>query len=159
MMEKDVKNNEVIDRFMTSGELAALVRVPVETVRYWRHVGKGPTSFRLPGTRRVLYAREDVESFIRAAKNGDQPSADEQEPEKPLSLDDPIFALPLPQYARNRLIRWMVKLNGMCDVPIRELTALTDAELLDMHGVSWKTISAIDATLAAAGFERATRNS
>lgn len=50
--------------FMTTSEVAEWLRLPSETVRYWRHVGKGPKSFKLPGSRRVLYAREDVEAFL-----------------------------------------------------------------------------------------------
>ncbi len=52
--------------FLTTAELAHVVRAPVETVRYWRHVGKGPKSFKLG--RRVLYAREDVETFLAEAR-------------------------------------------------------------------------------------------
>jgi len=53
-------------RYMTTGEVASEVRTPVETVRYWRHVGKGPKSFKLG--RRVLYAVEDVEAWIEDAR-------------------------------------------------------------------------------------------
>lgn len=49
--------------YMTTDEVADLVRVKPETVRYWRHIGTGPKSFRVG--RRVLYAREDVDAFIR----------------------------------------------------------------------------------------------
>jgi excisionase family DNA binding protein len=54
--------------FLTTAEVADLLRVPSETVRFWRHVGKGPASFKIPGGRRVLYASEDVEAFIAAAR-------------------------------------------------------------------------------------------
>jgi excisionase family DNA binding protein len=53
--------------FLTTEEVADLLRTSPETVRYWRHVGKGPKSFK-PGGRRVLYAREDVDAFIAAAR-------------------------------------------------------------------------------------------
>jgi DNA-binding transcriptional MerR regulator len=56
------------ESFMTTTEFAALVRTPPETVRYWRHVGKGPKSFKVG--RRVLYAREDVEAFVAEARAG-----------------------------------------------------------------------------------------
>ncbi len=55
-------------RYMTTEEVADLLRVPAETARYWRAVSKGPRSFKVPGGRRVLYAREDVEAFIAEAK-------------------------------------------------------------------------------------------
>ncbi len=55
-----------MSQFMTTPEVADVLRTPVETVRFWRHVGKGPKSFKVG--RRVLYAREDVESFIAEAR-------------------------------------------------------------------------------------------
>jgi predicted DNA-binding transcriptional regulator AlpA len=55
-------------RFLTTAEVAELVRAPAETVRYWRHVSKGPKSFKVPGGRRVLYAVEDVEAWLADAR-------------------------------------------------------------------------------------------
>ncbi len=55
--------------YLTVAEVASMLRTSPETVRYWRHVGKGPKSFK--SGRRVLYAAEDVESFISAARGGD----------------------------------------------------------------------------------------
>ena len=52
--------------YLTTEELAMLLRVPEETARYWRHCGKGPKSFKVG--RRVLYARDDVEAFITSAR-------------------------------------------------------------------------------------------
>jgi excisionase family DNA binding protein len=52
--------------YMTTHEVAELVRAPAETVRYWRHVGKGPRSFKIG--RKVLYARGDVERWIAEAR-------------------------------------------------------------------------------------------
>jgi excisionase family DNA binding protein len=51
---------------MTTAEVAELLRSPSETVRFWRHVGRGPKYFKLG--RRVLYAREDVEQWIADAR-------------------------------------------------------------------------------------------
>ena len=51
---------------LITAEVAELGRAPIETVRYWRHVGKGPKSFKVG--RRVLYAIEDVEAWIAQAK-------------------------------------------------------------------------------------------
>lgn len=56
------------DTFMTTGEVAELMRVPSETVRFWRHVGRGPKSFKIPGGRRVLYSRAEVEKWIKDAQ-------------------------------------------------------------------------------------------
>ena len=47
---------------LTIAEAAALLRAPVATLRYWRHLGTGPRSFRLG--RRVLYRRDDLRTWI-----------------------------------------------------------------------------------------------
>jgi hypothetical protein len=35
------------DDLLSMAEVAALIRVPVATLRYWRHLGTGPHSFRI----------------------------------------------------------------------------------------------------------------
>lgn len=60
-------------KFLTTQEVADLLRTPAETIRYWRNVGKGPKSFKLG--RRVLYTEADVQAFIDAARAGDDPNA------------------------------------------------------------------------------------
>lgn len=52
------------DQLLTITEVAAMLRLPVATLRYWRHLGIGPHSFRLG--RRVVYRRTEVERWIRA---------------------------------------------------------------------------------------------
>jgi excisionase family DNA binding protein len=47
---------------LTIAEAADLLRAPVATLRYWRHLGTGPRSFRLG--RRVLYRRDDLYAWI-----------------------------------------------------------------------------------------------
>ena len=47
---------------LTISEAAELLRAPVATLRYWRHLGSGPHSFRLG--RRVLYRRDDLHAWI-----------------------------------------------------------------------------------------------
>lgn len=47
---------------MTTAEVSELARTPEETLRYWRHIGKGPRSFKVG--RRVLYRREDVRAWL-----------------------------------------------------------------------------------------------
>ena len=49
---------------LTITEAADLLRAPVATLRYWRHLGTGPHSFRLG--RRVLYRRDDLHTWIEA---------------------------------------------------------------------------------------------
>jgi excisionase family DNA binding protein len=56
-------------KYLTTEEVAEVVRTSPETVRYWRQRGTGPKSFRLG--RRVLYAVEDVETWLDAARNAD----------------------------------------------------------------------------------------
>lgn len=51
-----------IDELLTTAEVAALTRAPQSTVRYWRHMGCGPASFRIG--RRVVYRRRDVEQWL-----------------------------------------------------------------------------------------------
>jgi len=55
-----------MSEYMTTDEVAELSRTSAETVRYWRHVGKGPKSFKVG--RRVLYDRADVQAWLDAAK-------------------------------------------------------------------------------------------
>lgn len=55
---------------MTTEEVATLARTSPETVRYWRHVGKGPKSFKVG--RRVLYDRSDIIEWIESAKSGER---------------------------------------------------------------------------------------
>ena len=47
---------------LTLDQAAAFLRTPVGTLRYWRHLGIGPTGFRLG--RRVLYRRDDLEQWV-----------------------------------------------------------------------------------------------
>jgi len=47
---------------LTITEAADLLRAPVATLRYWRHLGTAPRSFRLG--RRVLYRTDDLHAWI-----------------------------------------------------------------------------------------------
>jgi excisionase family DNA binding protein len=55
-----------MNEYLTTDDVAELLRTSRETVRYWRHMGKGPRSFKVG--RRVLYAKADVEAFVSAAQ-------------------------------------------------------------------------------------------
>ena len=50
------------DELLTISEVAAIVRAPIATMRYWRHLGTGPRSFRLG--RRVVYRVGDLQAWI-----------------------------------------------------------------------------------------------
>ena len=51
---------------LTIAEAAARLRAPIATLRYWRHLGTGPRSFRVG--RRVLYSRDDLDAWIDARR-------------------------------------------------------------------------------------------
>jgi predicted DNA-binding transcriptional regulator AlpA len=55
---------ETHSQLLTITEAAARLRTPVATLRYWRHLGTGPDSFRLG--RRVVYRRDDIDRWITA---------------------------------------------------------------------------------------------
>ena len=57
---------------LTIDEAAELLRAPVATLRYWRHLGTGPRSFRLG--RRVLYRRDDLHAWIDARRESGAPA-------------------------------------------------------------------------------------
>lgn len=52
-----------IPEYLITPEVAELFRTTPETVRYWRHIGYGPTGVKVG--HRVLYAREDVLTWLR----------------------------------------------------------------------------------------------
>lgn len=58
---------------MTLAELAEERHISPATLRYWRHRGEGPKSFKLG--RRVMYKRADVDAWVQAqydaSANGD----------------------------------------------------------------------------------------
>lgn len=47
---------------ITTREVAAKLRVPEATVRYWRHLSQGPVGVRIG--RRVLYDEAQVDAWI-----------------------------------------------------------------------------------------------
>lgn len=55
---------------LTIAEAAQLLRAPVATLRYWRHLGTGPASFRLG--RRVLYRSDDLRAWVDAQHGQDR---------------------------------------------------------------------------------------
>ena len=50
------------DQLLTLSEAADILRTPVATLRYWRHLGIGPDGFRVG--RRVMYRIEDLDRWI-----------------------------------------------------------------------------------------------
>ncbi len=62
-------DGEIRETYLTTQEVAALCRASPETVRFWRHVGRGPACFKVG--RRVLYEREDVRAWLTELKSAD----------------------------------------------------------------------------------------
>ena len=60
------------DELLTMQEVANVVRVPVATLRYWRHLGTGPRSFRIG--RSVRYWRTEVFAWLDDQANCDRQS-------------------------------------------------------------------------------------
>ena len=56
------------DRLLTITEVADLVRKPVATMRWWRHIGEGPHSFKIG--RDVRYRLSDVRAWIDQQRGG-----------------------------------------------------------------------------------------
>ena len=54
---------------LTLPKAAELLRAPMAALRYWRHLGTGPRSFRLG--RRVVYRLADVRAWIEAQHHRD----------------------------------------------------------------------------------------
>ncbi|MDV8021998.1 helix-turn-helix domain-containing protein [Rhodococcus sp. IEGM 1330] len=50
------------DRFLTTNEVSSLYSIPTATLRYWRHVGAGPASFKRGA--RVIYRLSSVEKWL-----------------------------------------------------------------------------------------------
>jgi excisionase family DNA binding protein len=64
------QQTDQVDHLLTITEVAELLRVPVATLRYWRHLGTGPHSFRVG--RGVRYRRGDVRAWINAKSRGNR---------------------------------------------------------------------------------------
>ena len=62
------------DVLLTIAEVAAIVRAPVATLRYWRHLGTGPRSFRVG--RGVRYWRTDVTTWLEQQQRSDHAAVD-----------------------------------------------------------------------------------
>lgn len=50
-------------KLLKTSEVAEMLNLPEATLRYWRHKGIGPTSFKL-GLKHVVYKEEDVLAWI-----------------------------------------------------------------------------------------------
>lgn len=55
----------LLHRLMTMEEVSEETRIPINTLRFYRHKGTGPKSAKIGG--RIMYLREDLEAWINAA--------------------------------------------------------------------------------------------
>ncbi|MFJ8687181.1 helix-turn-helix transcriptional regulator [Micromonospora wenchangensis] len=60
-----------MEKYLTTEEVAAVARTVPSTVRYWRHLGKGPKGIKLG--KRVLYPESAVAAWL--ASKDDQAKA------------------------------------------------------------------------------------
>lgn len=72
-MTTDTSASTTPSAFLTTEELAAYLKVPVPTVRMWRHNRTGPRGVRLG--RHVRYRRTDVDRWIEANERAQRPRA------------------------------------------------------------------------------------
>lgn len=56
-------------RLLLMDEVSEITRMPIDTLRYLRHTGDGPPSFKLG--RRVVYPEVDLHSWITAQARKD----------------------------------------------------------------------------------------
>ncbi len=59
--------------FLTLSEVADILRVPVNTLRWWRQQGTGPAYFKIG--RRLVTTVGDLKSWVEKQKNGTGPDA------------------------------------------------------------------------------------
>jgi predicted DNA-binding transcriptional regulator AlpA len=67
-----------MDELLTPAEVAARLRRPVATVRYWRATRTGPKSARVGG--RILFRQSDVESWIEEQFSAEDSTSLDAEP-------------------------------------------------------------------------------
>lgn len=63
MRGKHEISQELVDRgFLTDGQVCKILNVAENTMRLWRHQGRGPCFYKFG--RNVYYRRDDVEAWI-----------------------------------------------------------------------------------------------
>lgn len=59
--------------FLTLSEVADIIRVPINTLRWWRQQGAGPRFFKIG--RRLVTTVGDLTTWVDAQKDGTTPAA------------------------------------------------------------------------------------
>jgi excisionase family DNA binding protein len=62
-----------IQRYLTTNEVAEILRTPAETIRFWRARGKGPRATKVG--RRLLFAEADVADWLAQQARRDEVAA------------------------------------------------------------------------------------
>lgn len=62
----------VESEFLTTGEVALLLRIPQATLYAWRYRGDGPPAYRLG--RHLRWRRAEVEAWLRDQRDGHGPA-------------------------------------------------------------------------------------
>lgn len=70
MNPEDRRTNNLGDEILSLQEACQLLRVPEGTLRYWRHLGCGPRSFKIG--RHVRYWRADLLQWLTEQTNRPQ---------------------------------------------------------------------------------------
>ena len=55
----------MVDQILNTSEVSRITNVPIATLRWWRHQGMGPRSFKL-GPRKVMYKLSDVNDWLES---------------------------------------------------------------------------------------------
>ncbi|RLV49073.1 DNA-binding protein [Nocardioides mangrovicus] len=58
---------------LTLAEVADFLRVPVNTLRYWRQIGRGPRFFKMG--RHLVTSAADLRTWVQSQKDGASPVA------------------------------------------------------------------------------------
>ncbi len=64
MKDQTEVKETMMEKLMTTGDVAEATRSTIDTVRYWRSAGIGPSGFRVG--KKVLYREADVIAWIES---------------------------------------------------------------------------------------------
>ena len=73
MTDKANPDRAAQNTLLTISEVAEVLRVPLATLRYWRHLDTGPASFKIG--RHVMYTAEDLRAWINVQRGNEGPHA------------------------------------------------------------------------------------
>jgi predicted DNA-binding transcriptional regulator AlpA len=70
-----------MSELLTTPEAAEVLHSPVATLRWWRHKGIGPKSFRM-GPRKVMYRLGDLQEWLETQYNAEGVGLDSGRPQR-----------------------------------------------------------------------------